>query len=428
MGKTLYLEGASGISGDMTVAALLDLGGNQEKMLNVLQSLPMHDEFHCHIAGAESHGIAGCSFNVHCHNSEEHHEHHHDHGDHHHEHHHDHDHHEEHHHGHHHHHAHHEHRNLSDVLNILKQAKMSEKAYTLAEKIFRIVAEAEAKAHGLPIDQVHFHEVGAVDSIVDIAAAAVLLDDLDITDCVVQSLAEGSGYVNCQHGRLPVPVPAVLNIAQAHDIILKNTPVNGEMVTPTGIAIAAAVRTKDALPVNYRIKAIGIGVGKRDFGHANILRAMIIEDCDLKPENVLVLESNIDDATGELLGLAMEKIMQAGALDVSYTPCFMKKNRPGYLLRVIAPAAKIAEIEYAIFANTTTIGIRRYPVERSTMERQAVELATPYGVIKAKKCTWLDIVRIYPEHESVKAAAANADVPYKKVFDAATAAAMNALI
>ena len=294
----------------------------------------------------------------------------------------------------------------------------------LAEKIFRIVAEAEAAAHGLEIDKVHFHEVGAVDSIVDIAAAAVLLDDLDITDCVVQSLAEGSGYVNCQHGRLPVPVPAVLNIAQAHDITLKNTPVNGEMVTPTGIAIAAAVRTKNALPEKYRIKTIGIGVGKRDFGHANILRAMIIEDCDLpKSENVMVLESNIDDATGELLGLAMEKIMHTGALDVSYTPCFMKKNRPGYLLRVIAPADRIAAIEYAIFANTTTIGIRRYPVERSVMARHAVELATPYGLIQAKKCSWQDIERIYPEHESVKAAAENARVPYKTVFDAATAAA-----
>ena len=410
MGKTLYLEGASGISGDMTVAALLDLGGSQEKLLRVLQSLPMHDEFHCHIQQAESYGIAGCSFNVHCHDNEAHHHHH----EHHHEHHHDHD---EHH--------HHEHRNLSDVLNILKQASMSKRAYALAEKIFRIVAEAEAQAHGLEIDKVHFHEVGAVDSIVDIAAAAVLLDELDITDCVVQSLAEGSGYVNCQHGRLPVPVPAVLNIAQKYAVTLKNLPVNGEMVTPTGIAIAAAVRTKNVLPENYRIKAIGTGVGKRDFGHANILRAMIIEDRSLScQDTVMVLESNIDDSTGELLGLAMEKIMQTGALDVSYTPCFMKKNRPGYLLRVIAPAEKVADIEYAIFENTTTIGIRRYPAERSTMERQPIELETQYGMIQAKKCSWQDIERIYPEHESVKAAASKAQVPYKTVFDAATAAAI----
>lgn len=405
MGKTLYLEGASGISGDMTVAALLDLGGSQEKLEKVLHTLPMHDEFHCHTTRTASYGIAGCSFNVHCHDHEHHHEHHHEH---------------DHVHAHHHHH---EHRNLADVLHILQHADMSERAFALAEKIFYIVAEAEAKAHGLPIEEVHFHEVGAVDSIVDIAAAAVLIDDLNITDCVVQSLAEGSGYVTCQHGKLPVPVPAVLNIAQAHNIALKNTAVNGEMVTPTGIAIAAALRTKSVLPENYTVKKIGIGVGKRDFGHANILRAMLIEE-SAAPVNdsVIVLESNIDDSTGELLGTAMEKIMQAGAFDVSYTPCFMKKNRPGYLLRVIAPAEKVAAIEYAIFENTTTIGIRRYPAERSVMARQAVELNTQYGKIAAKKCVWQDIVRIYPEHESVKTAAEKAQVPYKKVFDEAVAA------
>ncbi len=205
MGKTLYLEGASGISGDMSVAALLDLGGSQEKLEKVMATLPMHDEFHCHIHQAESYGIAGCSFDVHCHDHEQHH--HHEHGD--------------------HEHHHHEHRNLADVLHILKHSQMSEQAYALAEKIFRIVAEAEAQAHGVAVNEVHFHEVGAVDSIVDIAAAAVLIDDLDITDCVVQSLAEGSGYVNCQHGKLPVPVPAVLNIAKMHNITLKATSTNG---------------------------------------------------------------------------------------------------------------------------------------------------------------------------------------------------------
>lgn len=421
MGKCLYLEGASGISGDMTVAALLDLGGNQEKLEKVLQTLPMHDEFHCHISRAESYGIAGCSFNVHCRGNEDH-PHHHEHHEHEH-HHHEHDHGHNHDHGHHPHH--HEHRNLADVLHILKHADMSEKAFALAEKIFYIVAEAEAKAHGLPLEEVHFHEVGAVDSIVDIAAAAVLIDDLGITDCVVQSLAEGSGYVNCQHGKLPVPVPAVLNIAQAHNIVLKNTNANGEMVTPTGIAIVAALRTKNVLPENYTVKKIGIGVGKRDFGHANILRAMLIEDAAAEKNNdVVVLESNIDDSTGELLGLAMEKILQAGAFDASYTPCFMKKNRPGYLLRVIAPAEKVAAIEYTIFENTTTIGIRRYTAERSVMERQPIQLDTKYGKIAAKKCVWQDIERIYPEHESIKAAAEKAQESYKKVFEAATAAAL----
>ncbi len=195
------------------------------------------------------------------------------------------------------------------------------------------------------------------------------------------------------------------------------------MVTPTGIAIAAALQTSNKLPENYRIKSVGIGVGKRDFGHANILRAMIIENAESSSDQVMVLESNIDDSTGEILGYALDKIMEAGALDVSYTPCFMKKNRPGYLLRVIAPAEKVQQIEYAIFANTTTIGIRRYPAERSVMAREMVELDTTFGKIAAKKCVWLDIVKIYPEYESVKALAEKQQVPFTQVFAAAMSAA-----
>ena len=151
---------------------------------------------------------------------------------------------------------------------------------------------------------------------------------------------------------------------------------------------------------------------------------MIIENAESSSDQVMVLESNIDDSTGEMLGHAMDKIMGSGALDVSCTPCFMKKNRPGYLLRVIAPAEKVPQIEYAIFANTTTIGIRRYPAARSVMDRAMVELATPYGTIKAKKCIWQDIVKIYPEYESVKAAAEKTQTNFKTVFDAAVAAAL----
>ncbi|MBR2358337.1 MAG: nickel pincer cofactor biosynthesis protein LarC [Lentisphaeria bacterium] len=408
MGKCLYLEGASGISGDMTVASLLDLGGNQEKLAKVLQSLPMHHEFHYHTARAKSYGIEGCAFNVHCH--DHHHDHHHEHD---HDHPHDHDHH------------HHEHRNLSDVIEIIRKADMTDRAAALAEKIFYIVARAEAKAHGCGISEVHFHEVGAVDSIVDIVAAAVLIDDLDITDCVVQSLAEGSGYVTCQHGKLPVPVPAVLNIAEMHGITLKTTSANGEMVTPTGIAIAAALRTSEVLPAEYKIEKVGIGVGKRDFGHANILRAMLIKPTD-QPRNseVLVMECNIDDCSGEMLGLALEKLLQAGALDVHYTPCFMKKNRPGYQMQVIAPAELAEKLEYLIFENTTTIGIRRYPVQRSCMQRQNIKVTTPFGQVDAKKCCWQDIVRIYPEFESVKEIAGKNGAAFKTVFDAVVKAAL----
>ena len=421
MGKKLYLEGFSGISGDMTVAALLDLGGSREKLAEALANLQLSEEFSYTITRGNSHGIAGCSFNVCCHkvahHHHEHHEHHHDHE--HHDHEHDHEHHHEHTHEHHHEHI---HRNIHDVMQIVKQAKLTFRAYALTGKIFEIVAQAEAQAHGLSVDEVHFHEVGAIDSIVDIVSAAVLIDDLDITECVVEALSEGSGSVRCQHGVLPVPVPAVLNIAAAHNIALRKTAVQGEMVTPTGIAIAAALRSESALPEKYTIKKIGIGVGKRDFGHANILRAMFIEEA-ASPEKVWVLESNIDDCTGEMLGLAMEKLFSAGALDVNYTPCFMKKNRPGYLLRVVAQSSNINKLEALIFENTTTIGIRRYAVERSCMERTVITVATPYGEALVKKCVSGNITRFYPEYESVKMLAEKADIDFRTVYQAVEHAA-----
>ena len=249
----LYIEGAAGISGDMTVGALLSLGASREK-LKVLDSLKLGDEFSYVISEKASYGIAGTDFDVILPHRHHHHEH-----------------------GHHHHHHHHEHRNLADVESIIDRGEMSDRARSLAKKAFRFVAEAEAKAHGKPLDEVHFHEVGAIDSIVDIVSAAVLFDDLGETECVVTGLTEGSGTVMCAHGELPVPVPAVLNIAAATGVPLRVSDVKGECVTPTGIALAAAFRTREALPAAYRVKGVGIGLGKRDYGRPAILRIMKIE-------------------------------------------------------------------------------------------------------------------------------------------------------
>ena len=395
MSKLLYLEGASGISGDMTVGALLDLGASREKLDAVLKSLHL-DGFEYVVSRKSSHGIEGCDFEVILHDHE--HGHHHEHG-----------------HGHEHHH---EHRNLKDVYEVIDRGEMTSRARGLARTIFRLVAEAESKAHGKPVEQVHFHEVGAVDSIVDIVSTAVLIDDLGITDCVVTGLTEGHGTVHCQHGDLPVPVPAVLNIAGTCGIPLRTSDVNGEMVTPTGIAIAAALRTRSELPKQYIVSKVGIGLGKRDFGHANILRAMLLEET-ADPERIWQLETNIDDCTGEQLGLALEKLMAAGARDAHFIPCFMKKNRPAYLLCVIADEAHLAEMERIIFESTTSIGVRKIPVERTVMQRETVELKLPFGTVAAKKCTWNGVVRWYPEYESVKALAAEAGMDFKTVFNAA---------
>ena len=242
------------MSGDMTVGALLSLGASAERLKETLDSLRLGDEFSYVIAQKSSYGIAGTDFDV---ILPHHHHHEHDH--------------------HHEHHHHHEHRNLADVEAIIDRGVMSDRSRALAKKAFRFVAEAEAKAHGKPIEEVHFHEVGAIDSIVDIISAAVLFDDLGETECAVTGLTEGTGTVMCAHGELPVPVPAVLNIAAATGIPLRPSETKGECVTPTGIALAAAFRTRDTLPPAYRVLGVGTGLGKRDYGRPAILRILRIE-------------------------------------------------------------------------------------------------------------------------------------------------------
>lgn len=250
MNRALYLEGSCGISGDMTVAALLDLGGESARSAldAALGSMDL-DGLEYSVSTGRSYGISGCCFHVILPHHHDHHEHGHD---------------------------HHEHRNLEDVCKLLESGKMTSSARELAKQIFRIVAEAEAKAHGCRIEEVHFHEVGALDSIADIAGIAVLFDHLGISECIVTGLSEGSGSVHCRHGELPVPVPAVLNIAQKYEIPLRHTGIDGEMVTPTGIAAAAALRTRNEMPETFIVEKTGIGLGTRDFGRANILRAMIL--------------------------------------------------------------------------------------------------------------------------------------------------------
>lgn len=289
MPNKLYLECYSGISGDMTVAALLDLGADQQVLMEGLESLNLPG-YQLKIGRVKKNGIDACDFDVILDEPEHHHdhdhEHHHDH-DHDHEHHHDHvhehphDHEHEHHHDHeheHHHHHDHVHRNIGDIFAIIDQSKISDRAKQTAKDIFRIIAAAESKAHGIAEDQVHFHEVGAVDSIVDIVSAAICLDNLDITEAVVSDLYEGCGYVHCQHGLMPVPVPAVVNIAADNALRLRLTQTRGEMITPTGAAIAAYLSKGGKLPESFVIEKIGLGAGKKDFATANILRAFLIRD------------------------------------------------------------------------------------------------------------------------------------------------------
>ncbi len=415
MEKILYLECYSGISGDMTVGALLDLGASRERLEKALESLHV-DGYHLHFGRTKKCGIDAYDFDVHLeedghHHGEEHlHEedHHHEEEHHHHE--------EEHHHEGEHHHPH-VHRNLNDIYEIIDRMEEKETVRQLARKMFRIVAEAEAKAHGLPIDQVHFHEVGAIDSIVDIISTAVLVDDLRVDRVIVSPLSEGRGYVRCQHGVMPVPVPATAGIAEAYGLKLCLTDNEGEMVTPTGAAIAAALGSGNRLPERYVIRKVGIGAGNKDFKNANILRAMILEPEEEETGRKLwVLETNIDDCTGEALGFVMEQLLKQGAKDVWHTPIYMKKNRPAVLLSVLCSEGDRETMEEIIFIHTTTIGIRRYQVERTALKRREIQVETPWGPASAKVCSRGGRPWVAPEYESVKSICENQGISFEQAY------------
>lgn len=451
MGKTLYLETSSGISGDMFVAAMIDLGADLEALERALNSIPA-DGFMVEISSVKKSGIACCDFNVildaahenhdhdmaylygpapvssaapqeeaphcHCHEDEEaHHCHcheeeeaHHCHGHggeephHHHD------------HGHHHHHG----RHLAEIMGIIDATDMTDSAKALAGKMFRIVAEAESLAHHMPLEEVHFHEVGAIDSIVDIIAAAVTFDSLGITDVIIPCLTEGRGTVRCQHGVLPVPVPATMNIIEAYDMPLTIMAAKGEYVTPTGAAIAAAICTTHQLPKAFRIVRTGLGAGKRAYTErTNILRAYLIEGNAMEEgkDEIVKLETDIDDSTGEALGYTIDRLMQAGALDVHYSPVYMKKNRPAWELTVICKKSRMEALEDIIFKETTTIGIREFPsVMRSILRRSQKQVETPFGIAEVKEVALPGERRFYPEYESVKAIAEKNHLPFAEVY------------
>lgn len=444
--KTLYLECYSGISGDMTVAALLDLGADEQVLRHALASLPVQG-FDIKISRVKKSGLDVCDFDVLLDENHENHDH--DmaylHGDDHVEHVHTHTHgggeHVHEHEGHvdnhkEHNHVHgdhdyihpHTHRGMKEIREILTQADLTPRAYETAIRIFTVLGEAEAKAHGTTLEQVHFHEVGAVDSIVDIVSVAVCLDNLNIDNVIVPVLYEGGGTIHCQHGILPVPVPAVANIVAAHGIRLALTGENGEYVTPTGAAIVAAVRTSDKLPESFVMERIGLGGGKREYKRPGILRAILIREEENEQEKIWKLESNIDDCTGENLGYVMERLMEAGARDVHYSAVYMKKNRPAWQLNVICTEESIPMLEQIIFEETTTIGIRKNRVERSVLKRTFDTVQISEGEAKVKLCQVPgrdgieSIQRCYPEYESVVQLCRASGKSYQEIYQEIVAA------
>ncbi len=411
MSKTLYLECYSGISGDMTVAALLDLGADREVLKESLKSLPVGG-FRTEITRVKKSGLDACDFSVileqdnhdhdmeYLHGSEKSYTGHHEYT-----------------------HSHeypHEHRGMKEITEIIQKSEMTVRAKKMAMRVFDILAQAESKAHGVPVEEVHFHEVGAVDSIVDIAAIAICMDNLDISNVIVPVLYEGTGFIRCQHGQIPVPVPAVTHIAETHKLKLKITDIQGELVTPTGAAVVAAFRTSDRLPEDFTMLKTGIGAGKRQYRCPGILRAMLIrETTDLQIKDIIwKLETDMDDCGGEMMGHVMNLLMANGAREVHYTPIYTKKNRPAYTLTVICKESEREKLENLIFSETTTIGIRRVEMERTILQREIQKKDTPVGTAIVKACTLPDgNIRYYPEYENVAELAERNQLSFRETYD-----------
>lgn len=429
-GNTLYLDCQTGIAGDMLVAALLDLGGEsaQERLLQMLGELSL-EGFSPAVTRVKKAGIDCCDFDVKLDAAHENHDHDmaylhgsgealHDHD--------------------------HDHRGLAEVEQIIDGAPLSEHAREFARKAFRILAQAEAKAHGLPLDQVHFHEVGAVDSIVDVLSAAFLIDALDIERAIVPTLTDGHGTIRCQHGIIPVPVPATLNICIAHGLPLTSSSVEGELVTPTGAALVAALEPELSLPERYVIRAVGLGAGKRAYERPSILRAMIIEELGEAgmpagheprpalsaetdaPARIVKLECDIDDASPEILAYAAERLREAGAREVHWLPIFCKKGRPAYQLQVIVEPADVSTMEQIVLSETTTIGIRRQQMERTCLPRAIETVETPWGEVAVKTVCLSDgTQRTTPEYEACARIAREEGIALQTVMDTVREAAHN---
>ena len=441
MSRKLYLECYSGISGDMTVAALTDLGVEEAFLRQELAKLHL-DGYEIKISRTKKNQITAADFDVILKEDGEMHGHSHDHshpGE-----------------GHEHSHSH-SHNSYKEISELISQSELNSRVKEMSLKIFHVIAEAEAKVHGMPVDQVHFHEVGAVDSIVDITAAAICLDKLGFDSILTSELWEGKGTTWCQHGRIPVPAPAVLEMMADHRIPVKFTPVEGEMITPTGAGIAAALTAERKLPERFVVEKVGVGAGKKDFPHANILRAMILNtDTDAVSEKkekaagstenrkngadnavktnqgiaagslntVTVLETNVDDCSGEQLGYAMECLLREGALDTSCIPVYMKKNRPAYMLHVTCRPKDAEKMETVIFRETTSIGLRKYREERSILPREIITVTLPDGQeVRVKKCSHHGQEFFYPEYEDMKVACRTADRSFPEVCKEAVDAA-----
>ncbi len=317
----------------------------------------------------------------------------------------------------------HAHRHWKQIEELIDKSALSGNQKDLAKRIFLKLGEAEARVHGTELAKIHFHEVGAVDSIIDIVGSAVGLDLLGVDRFEAGPVPTGRGFVKAAHGRMPLPAPATAELLKG--VPLAETTIEGELTTPTGAAILTTVVDQfRALPPMV-IDAIGLGAGTRELeGQANILRLFVgTVDLPAAADRVWVLETNLDDLPGELVGYTMTKLMEAGALDAFLTPIQMKKNRPGVMISVICDEPRIAALEEILFGETSTLGVRRYPVSRHKLKRKSALVETRFGPVKGK-LGWVGErpPSFSPEYDDCARVAALNSVPLREVYEAAHAA------
>ena len=417
--KTLYIDCSMGAAGDMLTAALLELLPDRDAFLQKLNSRGIPGVTFSYSPSVKC-GITGTHMTVTVDGQEEdehmhdhHHEHEHEHC---HDHHHEHDHEHEHHHDHEH--AHHHHSGLHDIEEIVQNLRLPTMVALDVMAVYKEIAEAESHVHGVPVDQIHFHEVGTMDAVADITAVCLLMHTIKPDEVVVSPIHVGSGQVKCAHGILPVPAPATAYILQG--IPIYGGKIQGELCTPTGAALLKHFATRfDSQPI-MRTTAIGYGMGKKDFPQANCVRVMLGEkmeepkasifenaavssdtkegNCD---EHIVELSCNVDDMTGEEVGFAMETLLEAGANEVYTLPCGMKKSRPGILLTVLCIKEKRDEMIRLLFTHTTTIGIRECLFQRYVLDRKTETIETPHGTVRKKISSGYGVTKEKYEYEDL---------------------------
>ncbi|WP_027399273.1 nickel pincer cofactor biosynthesis protein LarC [Anaerovorax odorimutans] len=411
MEKILYFDCFAGISGDMTIAALVDLGLDEKKVIEEIKKLGVRG-YEIEIKKVNRFSISGTDVKVVLNGDINCEHYHHDHSN------------DEQNNNHHHHHHNNRERSLTDISHIINSSDISENSKKIAIEIFTEIAKAEAVVHGKSLGEVHFHEVGAVDSIVDIVGTAICIDMLGVDEIVCSPVHDGQGFVDCQHGRLPIPVPAVVQMMKDSGITVITEDVQAELVTPTGFGILKTLKESCGKMPPMQVEKVGYGFGKTETGRLNALRVVlgygdkdIISNYgDVKDDKVLIMETNIDDCSSEVLGYVFDKLMDAGALDVYFIPIHMKKNRPGVILSVICKKEDSEKLSAIIFSETGTLGIRVNETNRMVLDRDIRIISTSFGPIRAKVSKMNGKDKFKPELDDCVKIAKELGLPLKEVI------------